>query len=74
MPELLYERPGGELSPDSSPSATGPTEAETDRRRSEGLWGAFGFETGGAAMADIPGGIDERRRRCLYVGEPSMTE
>src|SRR5689334_15075454 len=68
--EVLYDKPGGELSADSSPSATGPTEAETDRRKSEGrrTCECAGCEgAAGAAIADIDGGMDERRLLCLYV-------
>ncbi len=64
-PEVLYASPGGELSADSSPSLSGPTEAETDRRRSEGRCVAPVTEAIAAAVTDTDGGIDDRLLRCL---------
>lgn len=49
-------------------------EADTDRRSSEGLWVGAGAGAAVVGIADIDGGMDERRLLCLYVGEPSITE
>ena len=60
-------RAGGELRSPSSPSTTGPTEVETDRRRSLERCGACGipFAVIAATAVPTPVGIDERRLRCL---------
>jgi hypothetical protein len=62
---LLYVRPGGDVSPDSSPSATGPTEADTDLLRSEGRWWAEVAAAIAAVVAEMEGGMEERRLLCL---------
>lgn len=60
---------------DSSASGTGTTELDIDRRRSLGRW-ALCCVALAAATAAAPMLVDkeDRRLRCLYVGEPSMTE
>ena len=66
---------GGELFASSWFSLTGATELDMDRRSSLGRCERAGWApVVAAAIALIPGGIEERRLLCLYVGEPSITE